>query len=76
MIDWGETLKLWTEDEEARKNKILLRREQKYNYHIFYSKKHLGNFKNRIYYKMRIVRTVYKRMIEKLNNNELEAFLI
>lgn len=33
-INWEETMKLWFNDEEARTNKILLRHEPEYIYHI------------------------------------------
>lgn len=75
-IDWGKTVELWSQDEEAHKNKTLIKCDCKYLYHIFYTKRETANFKNRIYYKLRLVREVYKRMREKIDNNELEAFLI
>ena len=75
-IDWGKTVKLWSQDKEAHKNKTLVKCDCKYLYHIFYTKKETANFKNRIYYKLRLVREVYKRMRDKIDNNELEAFLI
>lgn len=36
--DWNETLKLWYADEEARKNKIILRHEEPYIYSVRYNK--------------------------------------
>lgn len=35
-VDWMSTYKLWYEDEEARRNKTLLRHENKWIYHVKY----------------------------------------
>lgn len=37
-VDWSKTLRLWYEDEEARKKKLLLRREHEYIYRVKYNK--------------------------------------
>ena len=37
-IDWDRTLKLWYEDEEAYKNKTLIKIEEKEIYKIFYNR--------------------------------------
>lgn len=52
-INWGDTLKLWEEDEEAKRDKILLRFENKYVYHIRYDK-YDANYNNRIFYEFSV----------------------
>ena len=39
-IDWENTLKLWYEDEEARQQKTLIRKEVPYVYKVFYNKRY------------------------------------
>lgn len=48
-IDWDATLKLWYNNDEAKDNKVLVRRATKYDYKIHYNK-HNAHYKNQIYY--------------------------
>ena len=50
-VDWSETLKLWFNDEEARKDKTILRNETPYVYHIKYrvNGEH-ANYENKMFY--------------------------
>lgn len=48
-IDWNETWKLWYEDEEAHKNKTLIRFEDKYTFRIRYNKYH-AKYENMVFY--------------------------
>lgn len=48
-VDWGSTMRLWYEDEEARNNKTLLRYENKYDFHVRYNK-FRANFENKTFY--------------------------
>ena len=54
--DWQKTLKLWYEDEEARKNKTLIRFETDTRYKIIYST-HYAVYENKIFYKFTPVRS-------------------
>lgn len=47
--DWGSTLRLWHEDVEARKNKIILRMEEPYVYSVKYNK-YGANYENKCFY--------------------------
>jgi hypothetical protein len=48
-IDWGTTLKLWYEDDDAKKNKILLRLEDHEVFKVFYNKM-IANYNNKTIY--------------------------
>lgn len=48
-ISWSDTLKLWYENEEARREKALVRYEHEYTYFIQYNK-HDAQFVNQCYY--------------------------
>lgn len=56
-VDWRETLRLWHEDEGARKGKTLVRYQQKFVYRVRY-KKYSANYPNKSFYKFRPCRTV------------------
>lgn len=62
-IDWRETLNLWEEDEEAKKNKTLVRHDTDFVYRIVY-KVDSANYKNKSFYKLSLSRR-YKRTITK-----------
>ena len=48
-VDWDSTLKLWAEDEEAYKNKTLIRFEDKTGYRIKYDRFN-ATYDNKIFY--------------------------
>ena len=48
-IDWDKTLRLWFEDKEAKKSKLLIRNETSEVYKVKYSK-YGTNFNNRCFY--------------------------
>lgn len=58
-IDWGETLKLWSEDEEAFEYKIKIKKELKYAYKIIY-RKTKATYNNRSFYNISFNREMKK----------------
>src|SRR5690554_6806468 len=48
-IDWDKTLRLWYEDEEAHKNKTLIKVENREVFKRFYNKLR-ANYKNKSFY--------------------------
>ena len=60
-INWADTLKLWYEDAEARKNKTLLRIEDKDYYTISY-RKYEANYTNMIFYQFTLNRFIRKAL--------------
>ena len=66
-VNWHGTLKLWYEDEEARKNKILLRHEVPYKFYICHNRSK-ARFVNKIFYAFKInwfIRRALKDNIKK-----------
>ncbi len=49
LVSWPETLRLWYEDEEARRDKSLVRQEQEFIYMISYTKRN-ATYPNQCYY--------------------------
>jgi hypothetical protein len=77
--DWKATKKLWEEDEEARKNKILIRHENRHSngftFHIRYTKS-IANFKNKSIYRFKPTRTMQRELANNIKENNLDAFLL
>jgi len=75
-VNWKETLKLWREDEESKKNKVLIRHECKFIYRLHYSKL-LCKYINKIFYKFQFNRFLKKDLGKEINNNnKIDAILI
>lgn len=71
-IDWGETLKLWYEDVEARKAKILKRFEIPYLYRIKYDK-FRANYENKIFYEFTLNRFIKEALKENIKNGKIDT---
>lgn len=71
-IDWEATNKLWYEDEEARNEKILIKRENKYSFTIFYTK-FRAYFINQRFYKFRPTRAFNVRLKEAIKADKIDA---
>ena len=74
-IDWNRTLHWWHEDEEAMKQKKVLRHEPKWVFRILYNKSK-AKFTNKIFYKFTPARSFKKALREKIINNQIDAFLM
>lgn len=75
-IMWGETLKLWKEDEEAFKKRTLVKTEQSEIYSIFYNRQK-ALFKNKVYYKFRTAQPLRDKLRYNIENGIIkDAFNI
>jgi len=66
-VDWYSTHKLWYTDEEARKEKTIIRFTDNYGYNVVWIK---GKFKNKVFFKFTPVRALKLRIIEQAKNNK------
>ena len=73
--DWEKTLKYWFEDDEARKNKQVIKRVQNTIYNIKYSKRN-ACYKNQRYYHMRINRSLVRALGKKIKGQKLNALIL
>lgn len=73
-INWKETLQLWYEDEEAKRNKVLVRHEIKESYKIGY-RKSKAKFKNKMLINFSPIREIKIKLKEKINRGEADALL-
>ena len=74
-IDWDRTLKLWYEDEEAYKNKTLIKIEEKEIYKIFYNR-NLADYTNKSFYQFNLNRELKKKLKYNIKEGNIDAFLL
>lgn len=68
LPNWNETMKLWYRDEEARKNKVVLRYEEPYLYSIRYNK-HDARYENKSFYGFSLNTFIKKALKDNIKNN-------
>lgn len=70
-VDWQKTLKLWSIDEEAKQNKLLIKHSNMqtngFVFRIFY-RKWSANYKNKFLYKFSAARPFKRTITEKIND--------
>lgn len=71
-INWEETLKLWFEDEEAKKEKTLVRDEDKYRYRVRYCK-YDATYENKSFYQFDLNRFIRKKLKENIKSNKTDT---
>lgn len=72
-IDWNKTLKLWYEDEEAYKEKTLVKVEEKEIFKVYYNKQ-LADYNNQVFYEFNANRGLKKRLKQRIKEGVLDAF--
>lgn len=73
-INWQQTLKYWHKDDEAHKNKILIRQEVKEIFRIIYVKKS-ANYNNKSFYQFIPHREVKIELSKRIKEHKIDAFL-
>ena len=74
-IDWDRTLKLWYGDEEAYKNKTLVKVEEKEIFKVYYNKQ-LADYNNQVFYEFNVNRELKKRLKQRIKEGKIDAFKI
>ena len=74
-IDWDKTLKLWHEDEEAYRDKTLVKIEEKEIFKVYYNK-HLADYTNKVFYEFNVNRELKTRIKQRIKEGRLDAFKI
>lgn len=72
-IDWNKTLRLWYEDEEAYKNKTLIKMEEKEIFKIFYNKG-LADYNNQIFFEFQVNRDIKRGLVKRIKDGSIDAF--
>lgn len=71
-INWEDTLKLWFEDEEAKKNKTLVRNECDFVYHVRYDK-YDATYENKSFYQFTLNRFIKIKLKDKILKGEIDT---
>lgn len=71
-IDWDKTLNLWYEDEEAMKNKILIRIDSQEMFRLYYNKNG-ANYANKSYYEFSFNKELRSNLSRNLKNGTIDA---
>lgn len=73
-VDWDTTLKYWYSDEDAYKNKKLIRKEAKEIFKIIYNKS-MTSFKNSTYFLFEPTRTIKLLVKDNIENDNFETLI-
>jgi hypothetical protein len=72
-IDWDRTLKLWSEDENAYKERTLIKMEEKEIFKVFYNKR-TANYENKSFMQFEVNRDLKRRLKQKIKSKAVDAF--
>lgn len=72
-VDWDRTLKLWYEDEEAYKERTLVKMEEKEVFKLWYNRTK-ADFNNKAFYQFDVNRDVKKRLKQHIKEGRFDAF--
>lgn len=71
-IDWDSTLRLWFENEEAKRDKTLLRHEAPDVFYVKYNKSK-ANYENQCFYKFQLNRFIKLALKENIKKGKIDA---
>lgn len=74
-IDWDRTLKLWYEDEEAYKERTLVKMEEKEYFKVYYNRI-VAKYNNKAFYEFIPNTFIKKALKDRIKEGRLDAFLI
>lgn len=74
-IDWESTIRLWFEDEEAKKKKVLVRFENGTMYNVKYNK-YKANYNNKSFYQFTLNRNIRRALARNINNGSVDTMYI
>lgn len=74
-IDWDTTLKLWSEDEEAYKERTLVKMEEKEIFKVFYNKG-TANYNNKSFMEFEVNRDLKRRLKQNIKRGIIDAFTL
>lgn len=73
-IDWDKTLKLWYEDGDSYKNKLLVRNPVDEVFKVVYNK-NTANYNNKSFFSFKINRDIKVKLKQKIKEGQMEAFI-
>lgn len=72
-IDWNKTLKLWSEDEDAYKERTLIKMEEKEIFKVYYNRGK-ANYTNKSFFQFDVNRELKKKLNHIIKEGRLDAF--
>lgn len=72
-VDWDRTLKLWSEDEEAYKERTLIKMEEKEVFKVYYNRIK-ADYNNKSLYEFIVNRDLKRRLKQKIKSGNFDAF--
>lgn len=72
-IDWDRTLKLWSEDEKAYKERTLIKREEKEIFKVYYNRGK-ANYTNKSFFAFDINRELKKKLKKNIKERRIDAY--
>lgn len=72
-IDWNKTLKLWSEDEDAYKERTLIKMEEKEVFKVYYNRGK-ANYTNKSMFEFSVNRDLKKKLKHRIKEGRLDAF--
>lgn len=74
-IDWDRTLKLWAEDSESYRDKVLIRVEEDEIFKVFYNRG-TANYNNKSFYEFDVNRDLKRRLKQRIKDKLIDAFIL
>lgn len=74
-IDWDKTLKLWSEDEESFKKKVLIKMEEKEIFKVYYNRRN-AIYENKSFMEFEVNRDLKRRLKQRIKSGAIDAFSI
>jgi len=71
-VDWYATIQLWFNDEEARKEKMLVRNTDDTKYKVLY-KKYNANYNNQMFYQFVLNRSIKERLRDNIKKGTVDT---
>lgn len=72
-IDWDRTLKLWSEDEKAYKERTLIKMEEKEIFKVYYNRGK-ANYTNKSFFAFDINRELKKKLKKNIKERRIDAY--
>lgn len=72
-IDWNKTLKLWSEDEDAYKERTLIKMEEKEIFKVYYNRGK-ANYTNKSMFEFSVNRDLKKKLSKRIKAKEIDSY--
>lgn len=72
-VDWDATLKLWYEDEEAYKNKQLVKSNVPAIFKVLYNRD-IANYNNQAFYEFQVNRRIKRTLTKRIRAGRIDAY--